>query len=115
MTQQLVKKDAYSRIVIDQLDPSRLLEDGKSSQIMVPLMSRFDDNLISKLKETGKLKAIIQFGVGVEGIDLVSAKRNDVAVLNMPAGPTGNALSTAELALYLSMAILRRAHECDER
>lgn len=114
MTQELLQNDD-TRISVDQVSPQRIIEEGKNSDILVPLMSKFDDNMISTLKHQGKLKAIVQFGVGVEGIDLQSAEKNDVPVLNMPSGPTGNALSTAEHALFLALSLLRRTRECDAR
>lgn len=51
----------------------------------------------------------MQFGVGLEGVDLETATRLGVAVSNIPAADTGNAQATAEHATFLAMSLLRQS------
>lgn len=51
-----------------------------------------------------KLKAIVRAGVGVDNIDLPSATRAGVVVMNTPAG---NTISTAEHTVAMMMALSR--------
>jgi len=56
------------------------------------------------LAEPGNLKAIARAGVGVDNIDLPTATRHGIVVMN---APDGNTLSTAELTVGLMLAISR--------
>ena len=56
------------------------------------------------------LKLIQQYGAGLEGVDRVAAAELEVPVMNIPT-VEGNAVSTAELAVFLLLSILRRANE----
>ena len=111
MQNQLDLRQLNYEIVVERRpDPS------VGSDVLVPLMSRISREMIERLtnKEAGgRLKAIVQFGVGLEGIDLDAAAANGVAVLNMPADLTGNATSTAELGLYLCLAAMRKQKESE--
>jgi phosphoglycerate dehydrogenase-like enzyme len=51
------------------------------------------------------LKLIVQFGAGLEGVDLAAARARGVAVRNVPGE---NAQAVAELALFLMLALARR-------
>jgi D-3-phosphoglycerate dehydrogenase len=55
------------------------------------------------LAETGRLRAIVRAGVGVDNIDVGAATRRGILVMNTPGG---NTVSTAEhtMALLLSLA-----------
>ena len=57
------------------------------------------------LAEPGNLKAIARAGVGVDNVDLPTATRHGIVVMN---APDGNTLSTAELAVGLMIALSRR-------
>ena len=59
------------------------------------------DSLISK---AAKLKIIARSGIGVDNIDIFSATRHKIAVVN---APLGNARSTAEHTIGLIFALLR--------
>ncbi|KAL6780964.1 hypothetical protein ACKKBG_A09205 [Auxenochlorella protothecoides x Auxenochlorella symbiontica] len=54
-----------------------------------------------------RLKLVIQFGVGVDAIDIPAATRLGITVANIPSLGTGNALSVAEHAIFLTLASLR--------
>ncbi|EIE22438.1 hypothetical protein COCSUDRAFT_37061 [Coccomyxa subellipsoidea C-169] len=82
-----------------------------STDLAVPLMARLDSYMLSRAP---RLKAILQYGVGVEGIDIPAATERGIWVSNIPSEGTGNALSCAEMAIYLTLACLRSSHACAE-
>ncbi len=62
------------------------------------------------LETADALEVIGRAGVGVDNIDLATATRRGIAVLNAPGG---NTVSTAELAFGLLLAVARRLPEAD--
>lgn len=59
------------------------------------------------LEKPGKLRAIVRAGVGVDNIDVVTATRKGVIVMNTPGG---NTISTCEQTWALIFALMR--HTC---
>eukprot|EP00854_Cymbomonas_tetramitiformis_P005583 gene5583-6770_t len=76
----------------------------RDAHVAIPLMSRLDESILCK---AGELKLIIQFGVGLEGVDVDAATRAKIPVSNIRSEGTGNAASCAEHAIYLMLALLR--------
>jgi phosphoglycerate dehydrogenase-like enzyme len=64
------------------------------------------------IRNAPKLKLIQKIGVGVNTIDLESAKRNGVAVSNMPGT---NSRAVAEMTLMLMLSALRKASFFDRQ
>jgi D-3-phosphoglycerate dehydrogenase len=62
------------------------------------------------LANPGKLRAIARAGVGVDNVDLDAATQSGILVMNTP---DANTLSTAEHAIALMMALLRRIVQAD--
>src|SRR5258707_15208354 len=62
------------------------------------------------LEDSGKLKAIVRAGVGVDNIDVAAATRRGILVMNTPGG---NTVSTAELTIGLLMALVRNVPAAD--
>lgn len=56
------------------------------------------------------LRFIIQYGAGVEGVDMDSATERGILVSNIPSAHTGNAHSCAEHAIFLTLGLLRNFH-----
>jgi len=56
------------------------------------------------LEQPGSLRAIVRAGVGVDNIDVASATRKGIVVMNTPGG---NTVSTAEETLALLFALVR--------
>ncbi|XP_077231834.1 uncharacterized protein LOC143864855 isoform X2 [Tasmannia lanceolata] len=54
------------------------------------------------------MKLIMQFGVGLEGVDVDAATRYGIKVARIPADVSGNSASCAELAIYLMLGLLRK-------
>lgn len=56
------------------------------------------------------LRCISRVGVGMDNIDLVYAKRKDIAVVNTPDGPTR---SVAEMTIAMVFSLLRKIPQAD--
>eukprot|EP00210_Caulerpa_lentillifera_P007178 g6868.t1 len=71
-------------------------------------MCRLDQSLLARAQQ---LRFIIQYGAGLEGVDIPYASSRGIWVGNIPSNECSNALSCAEHAIYLTMAVLRRQGE----
>ena len=83
--------------------------------VAVPLMTSVDEDVLEGDKKGGgggKLKLVLQFGVGLEGVSIDAATRRDVKVGRIRSDKTPNAQSTAEMGVFLTLAALKRANEC---
>ncbi|CAL56874.1 D-isomer specific 2-hydroxyacid dehydrogenase,NAD-binding [Ostreococcus tauri] len=78
--------------------------------VAVPLMTRLDAQML-KIGAAGRLRLVVQFGVGLEGVDIRAATACGVRVARIPSERTGNASSTAEMAVFLLLAALRETNE----
>lgn len=58
------------------------------------------------------VKAIQQFGIGYENVDMGYASKKDVLVFNAPTAGTYNAVSVAELSLFFILALARDYNGC---
>ncbi|KAI3695698.1 hypothetical protein L1987_78697 [Smallanthus sonchifolius] len=58
-----------------------------------------------------RMKLIMQYGVGLEGIDIAAATNHGIRVARIPSGKTGNAASCAEMAIYFMLGLLRKQNE----
>eukprot|EP00887_Chlorella_sp_A99_P000709 scaffold5.g709.t1 len=83
-------------------------EQIRDADVAVPLMSQLDAEL---LRSAERLKLVIQYGVGVEGIDIPTATELGIWVANIHSAGTGNAISCAEHAIFLMLATLRDTTE----
>ena len=54
----------------------------------------------------------MQYGVGLEGIDVDCATKSGVWVCKIPSEGTGNAQSCAEHAIYLALSLLGIQLKC---
>ncbi|KAL3634718.1 hypothetical protein CASFOL_021772 [Castilleja foliolosa] len=69
---------------------------------------KLTSDIIARAK---KLKLIMQYGVGLEGVDVSAATRHGIKVARIPSNGTGNASSCAEMAIYLMLGLLRKQNE----
>uniref|UniRef100_A0A7N2KU95 Uncharacterized protein n=1 Tax=Quercus lobata TaxID=97700 RepID=A0A7N2KU95_QUELO len=69
---------------------------------------KLDSNVLSRATQ---MKLVMQYGVGVEGIDINAATKYGIKVARIPGDVTGNAASCAEMAIYLMMGLLRKQNE----
>ncbi|XP_048437530.1 hydroxypyruvate reductase-like [Pyrus x bretschneideri] len=77
------------------------------SMCIVKLM-KLDSDLLSRAE---KMKLVLQYGVGLEGVDIDSATKFGIKVARIPSHVTGNAASCAEMAIYLMLGLLRKQNE----
>ncbi|MBI3465770.1 MAG: phosphoglycerate dehydrogenase [Planctomycetes bacterium] len=107
----------------------RLLRDAKSIEVDVrtglakyalkPALTQADGIIIRSgtqltaevLDQPGKLRAIVRAGVGVDNIDVPTATRRGIVVMNTPGG---NTVSTAEHTISLMMALSRNIPQANE-
>ena len=80
----------------------------KYDGLVVRSATKVTDQIISSGKN---LKIIGRAGAGVDNIDLVSAKKNNIIVMNTPGGNTN---ATAEHSLALLMSLFRNIPEANE-
>ncbi|KAL4418773.1 hypothetical protein ABPG77_010378 [Micractinium sp. CCAP 211/92] len=102
-THQALAGDVGVQVV--RCDRAQIPAELATADVAVPLMSRLDAPL---LRAAPRLKLIIQYGVGVEGVDICTATELGIWVTNIPSAGTGNAASCAEHAIFLMLAALRQ-------
>ncbi|KAI3972819.1 hypothetical protein MKX01_019477 [Papaver californicum] len=71
---------------------------------------RLDSNDIARATQ---MKLIMQFGVGLEGVDVKAATNCGIKVARIPGNVTGNSASCAEMAIYLMLGLLRQQKEME--
>lgn len=108
--------DDVEVVQCDRHEATKLLPEF---DVAVPLMTRLDAAALAAAGPVptngqGKLRLVLQYGVGLEGVDLAAAARAGVAVSNIPSTAVPNALSCAEMSIFLALAALRRAPELAE-
>ena len=74
------------------------------ADVVLPLMCRIGTTEFALAK---KLSMVMQFGVGLEGVDIPNATQTGVWVCKIPSEGTGNAQSCAEHAIFLALSLLR--------
>jgi D-3-phosphoglycerate dehydrogenase len=114
----------YRVLITDNLSPAGLAVLKQSPEIEVDVRSGLTPDQVRQalfeadaviirsatrltaalLKDQPRLKAIVRAGVGVDNIDLASATREGVVVMNTPAG---NTTSTAEHTIAMMLALSR--------
>ena len=85
-------------------DVQNLVDEIKDCTVLIPMMAKVTKDLIDI---STNLRMIMQFGVGIEGIDIQAASRRGIFVCNIPSEGVGNAESCAELCIFLAMSLLR--------
>ncbi|KAL5078449.1 hypothetical protein RYX36_017433 [Vicia faba] len=69
---------------------------------------KLDSNIISRAVQ---MQLIMQYGVGLEGVDIDAATKHGIKVARIPGDVTGNSASCAEMAIYLMLGLLRKQNE----
>jgi lactate dehydrogenase-like 2-hydroxyacid dehydrogenase len=87
-----------------------LLREVATAHVALPFMERFPADLfVPSSTSSPDLRLVMQYGVGLEGVDIPAATRAGIAVSNVPADGTGNAQATSEHAVFLAVSLLRQA------
>eukprot|EP00889_Picochlorum_renovo_P005008 jgi/Picre1/32038/NNA_007386.t1 len=105
-TKEEVERRRLGTVV--QCDRDKLSQEIVDADVIVPLMCRITKDLIDK---ASRAKLIIQYGAGVEGIDIEYASAKGIYVSNIASGDTGNAESCAEMVVFLLLGCLRRVNQ----
>jgi D-3-phosphoglycerate dehydrogenase len=80
---------------------------GDYDAIIIRSRTNVDERV---LRAKGKLKAVARAGVGLDNVDLETAKKVGIPVINSPEAPSN---AVAELVLGLMLALARRIPEGD--
>ncbi len=82
-----------------------ILDNVPGCEVLIPAMCTIDASIIEAGAE---LQLIHQFGAGLDGVDLGSARTRRIAVGFVPSESTGNAEAVAEMALLQLLALTRQ-------
>ena len=103
-------KDAGHEVTFNEMDPATLLKEiPHYDGLMVRSRTKATADVINAGAQ-GSLKVIGRAGIGVDNIDLVTASKNNIKVVNAPTGTTE---SVAELAFGLMLAASRSIPQAD--
>ena len=76
-----------------------------SADVIIPAMHHVGPEVM----DATQARLINQFGIGLEGVDIDAATDRGIYVANVPGSlATGNAISVAELAIFLMLALARK-------
>jgi phosphoglycerate dehydrogenase-like enzyme len=95
--------------VVDETDKETFAREVRDADVLLHVLERVTAAVFA---QAPRLKLIQKLGVGVDTIDLESARARGIAVCNMPGA---NTRAVAELALLLMLATLRRLSELDRQ
>ena len=97
-------KDAGHDVTFDEMDGDTLLKEiPKYDALMVRGRTKAVTEIV-KTGAEGNLKVIGRAGVGVDNIDIETAAKNGIKVVN---APTGSTVSVAELSISHMLALVR--------
>lgn len=85
-----------------------LLQEAKSAHVVVPFMEPLSEEFFHP-NISPQLRLAIQYGVGLERVNIDAATNAGVAISNVPGDGSRNAEATSEHALFLAMSLLRHA------
>ena len=108
LSSYLYTKDAlkvHENVRVIQSDDDDVIA---SADVIIPFMKRIDGPLIERSQN---LKMVMQYGVGLEGVDIATATERGIWVCLIPGADVGNAQSCAEQAVYLALSVLRDQKE----
>ncbi|KAG2640844.1 hydroxypyruvate reductase-like [Panicum virgatum] len=100
----------YPFIQVDEVGLEQVPDVIQNYNLCVVKNRRIDSDIIAKATQ---MKIIMQYGVGLEGVDVNAATEHKIKVARIPGSTTGNAVSCAEMAIYLTLGVLRKQKEMD--
>ncbi|XP_018443508.2 uncharacterized protein LOC108817353 isoform X1 [Raphanus sativus] len=80
----------------------------KNYHICVTMLMQMDSYVISR---ASNMKLLMQFGVGLDGVDIDAATKHGIKVARIPSEGNGNAISCSEMAIYLMLGLLKKQNE----
>jgi D-3-phosphoglycerate dehydrogenase len=105
-----VLKDACHDVTYDEMDADTLLNEvGKYDALMVRGRTKVVTDVVNEGAK-GNLKVIGRAGIGVDNVDIETAAKHGIPVVNAPTGAT---TSVAELAIAHMLALSRHVARAD--
>ncbi|CAJ1958495.1 unnamed protein product [Sphenostylis stenocarpa] len=98
----------HSHIKVDVLSFEDVSKDISNYHVCIVKSMRLDSDIISRAVQ---MQLIMQYGVGLEGVDIDAATKHGIKVARIPSDVTGNSASCAEMAIYLMLGLLRKQNE----
>lgn len=106
-----ILEDSGHQVTFDEMDHDTLLENiGNYDGLMVRSRTKATEEIVKKGSE-GTLKVIGRAGIGVDNIDIETAGKLGIPVVNAPTGATA---SVAELAIGHMLALSRNISRADK-
>uniref|UniRef100_A0A0D9WXH8 Phosphoglycerate dehydrogenase n=1 Tax=Leersia perrieri TaxID=77586 RepID=A0A0D9WXH8_9ORYZ len=100
----------YPFIQVDEVGLKDVPNVIQNYHLCVVKNQRIDSDIMAKASQ---MKIIMQYGVGLEGVDVNAATEQRIKVARIPGKTTGNAVSCAEMAIYLTLGVLRKQKVMD--
>ena len=106
-----VLKDAGHEVTFNEMDPDTLLKEiGKYDALMIRSRTKAIADVVNAGAK-GKLKVIGRAGIGVDNVDIQTAAKNKIPVVNAPTGATA---SVAELTIGHILTLSRNIAYADK-
>ncbi|KAL9321569.1 hypothetical protein ACSQ67_009622 [Phaseolus vulgaris] len=94
--------------IVDVLSFEDVPKDIANYHVCIVKSMRLNSDIISRAVQ---MQLIMQYGVGLEGVDIDAATKHGIKVARIPSDVTGNSASCAEMAIYLMLGLLRKQNE----
>nr|AER41626.1 erythronate-4-phosphate+dehydrogenase+domain+containing+protein [Oryza glumipatula] len=98
------------KILVDEVGLEEVPDVIQNYHLCIVKNRLIDSDIIAKASQ---MKVIMQYGVGIEGVDVNAATEHKIKVARINGSTTGNAVSCAEMAIYLTLGILRKQKMMD--
>ncbi|OEL25705.1 hypothetical protein BAE44_0013278, partial [Dichanthelium oligosanthes] len=96
---------SYQFIEVDEVGLEQVPDVIQNYHICLVKNHRIDSDIIAKAIQ---MKIIMQYGVGLEGVDANAATEHKIKVARIPGSLTGNVVSCTEMAIYLTLGVLQK-------
>lgn len=101
-------KTELPKISLEMVELEDLIKKAEDAQIIIPAMAKIGEEIF---KKASSLRLVQQWGAGIDGVDIKSATRYQVAVANVPTVGSGNAESVAEWYVMAALGLSRKLCE----
>ncbi|RYR55818.1 hypothetical protein Ahy_A05g021690 isoform A [Arachis hypogaea] len=99
---------SHSFIKVDVLPLEHVPQAIPNYHVCIVKSMKLDSHIISR---AARMQLIMQYGVGIEGVDVEAATKHGIKVARIQSHATGNSASCAEMAIYLMLGLLRKQNE----
>lgn len=104
-TKEILQHDRH--VAVLQGDERIIDQQVRDAHVIIPFMYPITKEVLSNAPN---LRLVMQYGVGLEGVDMEAATEAGVWVSRIPSNVCDNASSCAEHAIYLALGLLRQHH-----